>query len=437
MDFQRRSPGGSGSNAHEIRACVERFTPISLPIVNFATTALRRFSPVILIISWLSTVASARAAEKSLAELEREANRVMAEPDNVARRKLIAPVFQFAERCVAAGKTNEARHYFTKGLEHQPWNLRAQLAVARLLKDADDTNGARQKAELVWKYAETDALLAQAAELLGEPFATRLESESLPTDAFALALVPCGETEAWLVRQLRDDLRNALGIPVVIRQVPLQFPKPNRDPLHQWAEDLRGRIARSRKDARFQLSLQMLNLHTNSLTTDNDVFNVTEALLNTEKDKEPARRFREELALLRRLGPQWEASGLVQQMGKEVGARPGSGMGYLGVTQMDLYGGESRFVFGLAAQGGNCGLISYHRYTSALADEPPNRNRLGERTLKQALSSVGLLFGLARCTDPTCPRAYANGLTEHDAKQSKLCATCQQSFAKRFGRKSD
>lgn len=164
---------------------------------------------------------------------------------------------------------------------------------------------------------------------------------------------------------------------------------------------------------------------------------VTEALLNTEKDKEPARRFREELALLRRLGPQWEASGLVQQLGKEVGARPGSGMGYLGVTKMDLYGGESRFVFGLAAQGGNCGLISYHRYTSALADEPPTRDRLGQRTLKQALSSVGLLFGLARCTDPTCPRAYANGLTEHDAKQSTLCAACQQGFAKRFGSKAN
>lgn len=405
--------------------------------MSFATTAPHRFLSAILISVWLAVVVPAGAADKLLAELERDANQVLAEPDNVARRKLIAPVFEFAERCAAAGKTNEALLYFAKGLEHQPWNLHAQLAVARLLKNAGDTDGARQKAELVWKHAETDALLVQAAGLLGLSFSNSLESESLPTDAFGLALVPCGETEAWLLRQLREDLRKALGIPVVIRQVALQFPKPSRDPLHQWAEDLRGKIARSRKDARFELSLQMLNLHTNSLTTDDDVFKVTEALLNTEKNTEPARRFREELALLRRLGPQWEASGLVQQLGKEVGARPGSGMGYLGVTKMDLYGGESRFVFGLAAQGGNCGLISYHRYTSALADEPPNRHRLGERTLKQALSSVGLLFGLPRCTDPTCPRAYANGLIEHDAKQSNLCAACQQGFAKRFGSKPD
>jgi predicted Zn-dependent protease len=54
--------------------------------------------------------------------------------------------------------------------------------------------------------------------------------------------------------------------------------------------------------------------------------------------------------------------------------------------------------------------------------------------LKQALSSTGLLFGLQRCINPTCARAYANGLTEHDAKQPKLCAACDEAFAKRFGK---
>src|SRR5206468_9105996 len=111
----------------------------------------------------------------------------------------------------------------------------------------------------------------------------------------------------------------------------------------------------------------------------------------------------------------------------------GSGRGYLGMTDMDLYSNESRYVFGLAAMGLNCGIFSYRRYTSALLDEPPNRARLRERTLKQALSSVGLLFGLQRCTEPTCARAYANDLAEHDSKQPKLCVACNEAFAKRFG----
>jgi len=36
-----------------------------------------------------------------------------------------------------------------------------------------------------------------------------------------------------------------------------------------------------------------------------------------------------------------------------------------------------------------------------------------------------LMFGLPRRTDPTCARAYANSLAEHDAKKVKLCPQCQ------------
>ena len=80
----------------------------------------------------------------------------------------------------------------------------------------------------------------------------------------------------------------------------------------------------------------------------------------------------------------------------------------------------------------NCGIISYWRYRSALVEEPPNRDRLRERTLKQALSSAGLLFSLTRCTEPTCARAYANDLAEHDSKQPRLCSACKEAFSKRF-----
>lgn len=86
----------------------------------------------------------------------------------------------------------------------------------------------------------------------------------------------------------------------------------------------------------------------------------------------------------------------------------------------------------MAGNGMNCGIISDRRYRSALVEEPPNRDRLRERTLKQALSSAGLLFGLQRCTEPTCARAYANDLAEHDSKQPRLCVTCKEVFAKRF-----
>ena len=239
--------------------------------------------------------------------------------------------------------------------------------------------------------------------------------------------------DAWLLLELRAELPGFLGIPVVIQRRPLEIPKPGRDPVHLRAEDLRERMAKARKEADFQALLRKLNVATNSLSEDEDVFAVTMAVLGAGPDQDQARRFRDELAFLRRLGPQWDADELVARTRRTFAPQPGSGRGYLGVTTMDLYANESRYVFGMAGIGANCGVFSYRRYTGAVSDEPPDRERLKRRALKQALSSTGLMFGLPRCTDPTCARAYANSLAEHDAKQVKLCPQCQQAFAKYFG----
>jgi len=239
--------------------------------------------------------------------------------------------------------------------------------------------------------------------------------------------------DAWLLLELRAELPKFLGIPVVIQQRPLEIPKPGRDPVHLMAEDLRERIAKARKEAEFQALLHKVNMAKNSLSDDEDVFAVTMAVLGAGTDKDQARRFRDELAFLRRLGPQWDANELVARMERTFAPQPGSGRGFLGVTPMDLYANESRYVFGMAGMGRNCGVISYRRYVGAASDEPPNRERLKQRALKQALSSTGLMFGLPRCTDPTCARAYVNSLAEHDAKQVMLCPQCKQAFTKYFG----
>ena len=387
-------------------------------------------------IRWLTAVAlvaSAWPAEKSVTDLEREVKTILSEPDDVVRRARIAPVFELAARYGEAGETNKALSYYTKALEHQAWNLEAQMAVAQLLGARGQTNEGREKAEMVWSRAETDGLLLRAATFLGKTFETRLPGrEPWPERTNVLALVPVGEVDTWLMRHLREQLGKILEIPVIIQQLELQISKPGRDAVHLKADELRDRIARANKEPQFQALLRVLKISTNGLADDEKVFALTEAVLKTEKDKDQVRRFQEELAFLRRLGPQWDAKDIVTRMQKSYGAIPGADRGYLGVTTLDLYANESRFLFGLA--GGNCGIFSYRRYTAALLGEPPNRARLGERAVKQALSSVGLLFGLPRCTDPTCARAYVNDLSEHDSKQVKLCSQCQKAFAKRFGR---
>jgi predicted Zn-dependent protease len=168
------------------------------------------------------------------------------------------------------------------------------------------------------------------------------------------------------------------------------------------------------------------------LDSDDAIYTFVGKILNEERNKEPRRQLQEEWEFLKRLGPQWDSTNLLNCMREVVSVRPRSNVGFLAVTQMDLYSNESRYVFGLAEQNANCGIVSYRRYKSDLLDEPTNRERLRQRTLKQALSSTGLLFGIPRCTDPTCARAYANSLTEHDAKEVRLCSQCRDGFHQRF-----
>jgi predicted Zn-dependent protease len=375
------------------------------------------------------------AAQKSLARLEQEADKVLADADNVSRRKNIAPVFELAARYAGTGATNKAIVTYLKALEHQPWNLDGQISVAELLSRTGQTNSAYEKAALVWNRAETDTLLARAATLLRTNFDSKLpSSQPWPDNTNALALVPVGEVDGWLMHDLRRDLQSVLQIPVIVRQTSLSIPTPGRDSLHMRAEELREKITAAKADPGFRNLLRTNNLSVTGNETDEQLFALTEKVLMISRDQEPVRRYREELEFLRRLGPQWDAKALLSEFRVAATAVGGSPKGFLAITKLDLYANQNRYVFGLAENGANCGIISYWRYRSALVEDPPNRDRLRERTLKQALSSVGFIYGVQRCTEPTCARAYANDLTEHDAKQPRLCNQCNDAFNRRFGR---
>src|SRR6266536_3672495 len=123
-----------------------------------------------MLVLFLTICPACFGAGKSLADLEREAKEVLSDPDNISRRKRIGLVFELAARYVTAGETNEALTFYAKALEHYPWNLDAQVAVAELLYGKGETDKAHEKATLVFNRAETDALLGRAAEVLGTPF---------------------------------------------------------------------------------------------------------------------------------------------------------------------------------------------------------------------------------------------------------------------------
>jgi predicted Zn-dependent protease len=94
-------------------------------------------------------------------------------------------------------------------------------------------------------------------------------------------------------------------------------------------------------------------------------------------------------------------------------------LGILGITRKDIYENDYNFLFGWAKK--KSGVISYARF---LFDNPTSE-QFEKRTIMQALSSIGFVIGIPRCTNPICARAYPNSLEEQDRKEDKLCDECK------------
>ena len=103
------------------------------------------------------------------------------------------------------------------------------------------------------------------------------------------------------------------------------------------------------------------------------------------------------------------------------------------MANVDAFMAQSNFIFGSGEIGGHHAMMTYQRFTAQFNEENPDRKRLVERTLKQALSSCGFMLGVERCSTPTCARAYPHNLAEHDAKTTELCPACAAGFARALG----
>jgi predicted Zn-dependent protease len=97
-------------------------------------------------------------------------------------------------------------------------------------------------------------------------------------------------------------------------------------------------------------------------------------------------------------------------------------LGILGVKSNDIYENDYNFLFGWARKG--LGVISYARFLLG----NPKDEQFEKRTVMQALSSIGFVMGIPRCTNPTCVRAYPNSLDEQDRKDDKLCNECRENL---------
>ena len=94
-------------------------------------------------------------------------------------------------------------------------------------------------------------------------------------------------------------------------------------------------------------------------------------------------------------------------------------LGCLAVTDRPMAQGESGYVLGHADGTSLVGVITYFQ----LRDK--NEKMFEKRTFMQAYTIAGALLGLPQCATPSCARAKADTLEEHDMKDGKVCERCR------------
>jgi archaemetzincin len=75
--------------------------------------------------------------------------------------------------------------------------------------------------------------------------------------------------------------------------------------------------------------------------------------------------------------------------------------------------------------------ISLARLRQEFYGQPPNREILLQRALKEALHETGHMFGLVHCADRNCAMSLATNIRHIDAKRAEFCAGCAARLLRR------
>lgn len=212
-----------------------------------------------------------------------------------------------------------------------------------------------------------------------------------------------------------------------IQDAKIALPGHKRDRLKRITDRFREGLLANLRSAEVQEVVTEMEVDEGKLRDDRVVLNAVRKLTERSRGADALSRLNVALQQAEGADEQWDIDDLRKGLKDRVRSYKRPKIGYMGVANVDLFWHDNNFIFGVGSSSGY-GVMSYHRFTADFNRETPNRQRLVSRALKQALSTAGFIFGVPRCSDPRCARAYPNSLAEHDAKSTKLCDSCREGF---------
>lgn len=367
--------------------------------------------------------------DDSLDALIQKANQVL-QKDNVAAAKQAHIVFAAAERLFNEGKNADSEHYYLKGLQLTPWDMKHQLAYAKVLMSLGNEDKARSVARMVLQTSERQENIEESSHLLGEemPRFVNPMPESFKENK-VICFVKIGPVEDWVIQESGKQLSDKLGIPVFTHNKGLPLPKSHRSSYERWSKSLKEDIAWEHPFVKKQM--RDIGLKNKELATTDQTLELLARLYVAQGQGDPREQFSKMKKQMQERDEQWDAARLLEVLVREF---PANGrVVFVGVLSKDIYSDDSNYVFGSALVGMNYCVHSYCRCTARFNSERENQKRLLERIHKQLLSSVGISLGLERPTDPRSARSYPNSLADHDAKGTWLSPECIAGFEKALG----
>lgn len=349
--------------------------------------------------------------------------------DRITFRKYVNEVFLLADIYASEGRDKEAINLYQQALEVDAWRLEYQLKLARLLQKCGDTNQALEKAKIVYQYAEDEDLIKGAEEFLSS-LGIKLTDEKDVKPAkivksIEIIIVPVGKVNKRLLSELKNELEARMGIRFSIIEKELDPGKIDRTFADQYLTGIVERIKSRITPIEMKELLSRSNLKAEDLKTYKGKLKFIEAFFDKIGLSEDGLKEFHDCLKKYESQRQYNADRLNEGLEQVFVLNKGSSIkGYLGITEEDIFSSDYNFLFGWARPG--YGVNSYHRFRAVFNGEPPNRQRLVKRMLKQAISSSFAIFGIPRCTTPTCARAYPQDLTEHDQKSDEICPWCRE-----------
>jgi predicted Zn-dependent protease len=330
---------------------------------------------------------------------------------NVSMGHWRVSISDHAQELLAQGKTTEAVAILRELLATSPFDYEAHLL---LVEHDPESPHARASARVVFKNAEENEEITQAADFLGieKPVYEGFEVLAKGERGLQVILIPLPPCNLWLLEEVAKVFEGMTDIPVHIRRLP-----------QEWVWGAPERVYRQRDIQKMLVRMREAHIDFTGWSAVRYAEALTEAVKNADalsqywfgdlvEDimQEPGQHF---------VDPYLDrfCALLAEQRSDDTRTM------YVGITENNIYSGDSNYVFSLGRTSGDspASILSYYMMLgSTLEEEYATRTRLVERIAKEMVPASLKQLGIPRSTDPTCPYSYASGIQRLDQKTLTL-----------------